>query len=178
MRFLATKIREGRRGRFTAKELADKAGVSTGLVSEIERGIGNPSLTSLAKLAAALDLPLIALLDASDDRRVVIIRRDERRTLGEPNSDQSVELLTPIHRRFVVTRSRIAPGVSSAPDRDYNADLFFHVLVGRVTVDIGGVRHELGLGDSIYFDARVGFVLANPYRSVAEVLSCAGPAEF
>ena len=42
--------------RLTQEQLAEKAGLSYKFVGEIERGTGNPSVTTLASLATALDV--------------------------------------------------------------------------------------------------------------------------
>jgi transcriptional regulator with XRE-family HTH domain len=67
-------VRIGRRLRalrsergMTILELAAKAGVSSGNVSQIERGASNPSINTLHKLRAALGVNLWAFLE--DDKR-------------------------------------------------------------------------------------------------------------
>ena len=56
-------IRDRRKGRFTVKQLAAAAGVSIGVLSEVERGIGNPSYRTLHKIAEALDVQIGELVD-------------------------------------------------------------------------------------------------------------------
>ena len=51
-------IREARSDRFTIDELSRRAGVSSGRISEIERGLANPSFETLWKLATALETPV------------------------------------------------------------------------------------------------------------------------
>ena len=41
----------------TLKELAEKTGLSIGYISQIERNLTDPSLSTLRKLSAALDIP-------------------------------------------------------------------------------------------------------------------------
>jgi transcriptional regulator with XRE-family HTH domain len=59
-------IRGHRAGRYTIAELAQRSGVSSGLLSLIERGRGNPSLETLNRIAAALDLAVVELLVAAE----------------------------------------------------------------------------------------------------------------
>src|SRR6266568_989110 len=62
------------------EELARRAGVSNGLLSQIERGIGNPSLSTLLGLAKALEMPLGSFFaGASDDSDVVVRARGRKR---------------------------------------------------------------------------------------------------
>lgn len=48
--------------RLTQEQLAERAGLSHKFIGEVERGRGNPTLTTLAKLSEALAVDLIDLL--------------------------------------------------------------------------------------------------------------------
>ena len=51
---------------FTQEELAEKAKLSSKFIGEIERGTGNPTIESLAKIAGALKIPAAQLLTEED----------------------------------------------------------------------------------------------------------------
>lgn len=58
------KIREFRKNqKMTIKELAELSGMSISYISQIERGEIDPSLSSLRKIAAGLQVPMHMLLD-------------------------------------------------------------------------------------------------------------------
>lgn len=48
---------------WSQEELADRAGLHRTYVSGVERGVRNPTLTVLHKIAAALEVKLSALVD-------------------------------------------------------------------------------------------------------------------
>lgn len=52
---------------FSQRQLARKSGVSLGHISELESGKANPSLLTLDKLAAALNVEVFDLLDRTTD---------------------------------------------------------------------------------------------------------------
>lgn len=58
----AIRARRGEIGGLSQEGLADLAGMHRTYVSEIERGLRNPSYRNLVKLAAALDVPLSELV--------------------------------------------------------------------------------------------------------------------
>jgi transcriptional regulator with XRE-family HTH domain len=58
-------LRQARK--LTQEQLAEAAGLSYKFVGEIERGVGNPTLTTLEALVVALDVSIADLL--SDDTR-------------------------------------------------------------------------------------------------------------
>jgi transcriptional regulator with XRE-family HTH domain len=58
----AIRARRGEIDGLSQEGLADLAGMHRTYVSEIERGLRNPSYRNLVKLAAALDVPLSELV--------------------------------------------------------------------------------------------------------------------
>jgi transcriptional regulator with XRE-family HTH domain len=149
------------------------------LISEIERGLGNPSLLSLIKISRALELPLAALFEPPEATEVVVIRRDERRTLGVPRENHVIQLVSPLQRSFAMTRTVFPagyPGSGGPYSRD--AEVLYHVLAGAIALQIGDDKYELGQGDSVFFDARRPSIITNPFATVAEVISCIAPPDF
>jgi transcriptional regulator with XRE-family HTH domain len=66
-RAIAVQVRRHRRARgMTVGELAVRAGISKAMLSKIENSLTSSSLTTLARLAAALDVPVTALFRGAD----------------------------------------------------------------------------------------------------------------
>ena len=57
------------RGERPQEDLAHEAGISTSTLSRVERGLHQPSLPTLRKLAAALGVPLADLVDRAEARK-------------------------------------------------------------------------------------------------------------
>ena len=151
----------------TTAKLAEAAGVSAGLISQIERGHGNPSFATLVQLAHGLQLPVGQLLEPTETHKVVV-RKDERRRLdshGLTSGDGGrYELLTPdlngsLEANWVVT----PPGydTSQTPYR-HNGEEFGIVLTGTKDVFLDGVRHRLNAGDSIRYASTIPHWYVNP----------------
>jgi transcriptional regulator with XRE-family HTH domain len=99
------------------RDLADRTKVSNAYLSQIERGLHEPSISVLGAIAAALDVPLQALLagagllspEAEDDAggRGPLVRDTEAAILGDPelSEPQRVALLS-IYRSFVPAHRR------------------------------------------------------------------------
>lgn len=85
----------------TVKETAAKSGVSAGMISQIERGLSNPSVRVLERLRLALDVPLTALLASSSEHArtqneaELVRRRNERPSFTVGHNGMSKELLSP-----------------------------------------------------------------------------------
>src|SRR5258708_16456038 len=69
---------------FTLRELGEKTGLSTSLISQLERGVTSPSLQSVRLLAEALQVSIFQLL-AADTRGYSYVPADRRRELVMPH---------------------------------------------------------------------------------------------
>ncbi|WP_028777177.1 helix-turn-helix domain-containing protein [Shimazuella kribbensis] len=85
-----------RKNGMTIREFAEYAGISTSLISQIERGQANPSLSVLELIAKALRVPLFSLFINEIDTDSLISRKQDRKKVFRENSDHIVyEVLTP-----------------------------------------------------------------------------------
>jgi transcriptional regulator with XRE-family HTH domain len=83
-------------------EVAELAGVSTSFVSQVERGVANPTLATLKSLTEALGSSVGALLEEEEageqtkpNDDVAILRAGQRRRIVYPGSLIANELLSP-----------------------------------------------------------------------------------
>lgn len=68
---MGSRVRERRLARgFTQEQLAERAGLSYKFVGEVERGLGNPTLVTLASLADALGIDPGDLVRITTDAEV------------------------------------------------------------------------------------------------------------
>lgn len=146
--------------RMTLEELSRRSGVSTGLISQIERGRGNPSFNTLAQLAHALDASIGRLFYAVEDHSPVV-RRAARRQLdphiSSAQDGAKHELLTPsLDRALEVVWVEAPPGYSTADTPFTHAgEEVGVVLSGTHEVWLDGVRHVLEPGDSISYPSTI-----------------------
>ena len=72
----------------TLRELATRSGVSSSMISDIERGAKSPTLSTLSALVQALGVSMSALLDSASPKsgRIHVVRASERPELVDPIS--------------------------------------------------------------------------------------------
>ncbi len=154
---LGAAIRAARSDSKTVNELAKQAGISAGLLSQIERGIGNPSYRTLHKLADALGIRIGDLLEAASpvDDSARIVRREQRTRIQFGSEGLVYELLTPnLRGRLEMLQTSIPPGFSNEANPFVHAGEECVLLVdGELTVDVDGERDVLSVGDAITIDA-------------------------
>src|SRR5215203_1751302 len=95
-RRLGARVRELRRERnLTLDELAGVSGVSWAMISKLERGEKNPTIVVAAKLAEGLGITLSTLAGMEQRREVIIVPRDKRMVMRDPETGFERQLLSP-----------------------------------------------------------------------------------
>ncbi|GIU93198.1 MAG: DNA-binding protein [Acidimicrobiia bacterium] len=153
---LGQAIRAQRAGRFSIHELAKAAGVSVGVLSQIEQGRGNPSFKTLQKIAQALGIRIGDLVEAATDESPgpMVVRRHERMRLQFGSEGLVYELLTPnLRGRLEMLQTSIPPGFSNRDNPfQHDGEECVLVLEGNLYVSVGGQEHRLSTGDSVTYD--------------------------
>ncbi len=139
----------------TLQRVAEAIERSVGWLSQIERGIGEPSLTDLRRLAALYDAPLGLLFrnrPGPEEERAHIVRRAARHPLGTGEDGFTEELLSPdLGGSFEVFRSEFAPGAQAPEVVRRETEEAGYVVSGRLAIMIGERWHRLEPGDSFRF---------------------------
>jgi transcriptional regulator with XRE-family HTH domain len=181
---LGQRLRETRRGRFTVKELAAAAGVSSGLVSEIERGHGNPSFRSLYRISQALGLRIGDLLSPQSDRQqsaAQMVPRDQRKLLQLGENGLVWQLLTPnLQGRLEVLKTSIPPGFSNqeAPFQHEGEECVYLLTGAGLQVTVADECFTLEEGDAITYDSGKSHWWSNPTDTNAVVVGVVTPPSF
>ena len=166
----------------TVEQLASRAGVSAGMISQLERGIGNPALESLARLSQALSVPIVGLMLAADEQDRRVVRVDDRRLLEplDPESERAGlvrELLTPSSTLpLQVIRTVMPAGFTneSRPFRHLGVECVV-VLEGSLEVHHGSETVRLVQGDAMTYRCEEAHWWANPGDVEAVVLGSVTP---
>ncbi|MHA3723420.1 helix-turn-helix domain-containing protein [Leucobacter sp. HY1910] len=141
----------------SVEALAKQAGISIGSLSQLERGIGNPSVMLLKRLADALSVSLARLIDVSTPPARVV-RVDQRQPAQGVTSHDIVDgerytyLAEGEDHFLTAVWMETQPGHSTEHSPySHPGEEFGIVLRGRKEVHVGDICYELGPGDSIIF---------------------------
>ncbi|HEY9053404.1 MAG TPA: XRE family transcriptional regulator [Rectinemataceae bacterium] len=141
----------------TLKEVAEKAGVSESLVSQIERNRVSPAIDTLLSIADALEIDLEYLFsDLRRERTVRIVRAGERQALTRPGV--VYERFAPLEGVPVAGQGieayqlELEPGASTGNDEYGHEGAELGVIVeGEAELAVGSSRYVLKPGDSASF---------------------------
>jgi transcriptional regulator with XRE-family HTH domain len=177
-------MRAARESKYTVQELSERSGVSAGLISQLERGQGNPSYLTLYRLATALDLRLGELAQAGEPERVpaqLVVRAGHRKRLQVGDGGLIHELLTPhLQGKLEVLRTEVPAGFSNEDGAfAHPGEECVHVLSGGpLEVSVNGVLYTLDEGDSITYDSGRPHWWRNATRTPAVVIGAVTPPSF
>lgn len=135
----------------TLQQVADAAGVSVGLISQIERGLTTPSLSTLVKVARVLRQPVSSLLEQPAGAPSTT-RSGQRPVYAVGANALTYERISATFPGNVLNSVLIhqPPGYRSEPVTHDGEEIFF-VLDGALTVAVENEPHILERGDSIHF---------------------------
>jgi transcriptional regulator with XRE-family HTH domain len=140
---------------FTVEALAAAAGLDKGFVSRLERGTKRPSVETVLRLSAALDVPVGQLFgeQTTDDTVRVSRAAGRSQSLEDPDA-YSFELLTPkggLMEAFIfhVGAEPVGNG------QQHDGEEMFLVLSGTVEMRTPDRSYILEKGDCAYFPGHV-----------------------
>ena len=174
---LGRKLRDLRRARpLSLEELAKKTGLSIGLLSQIERGMGNPSFVTLMKIADAFQIQLGYFFSDSAETQIVV-RKGQRRRIIFPTPGLTYELCTPdLNRRVALIWTRLEPGARTQEGPfSHEGEECLVLTRGVLEAHIGNEMFTLTEGDSITFDSAILHWYYNAGPEVAETFGAMTP---
>lgn len=176
-RWVGQQLRDLRRARrLSLKELSEQAGLSIGLLSQIERGSSSPSLRSLQALSRALKVPARWFFNDGvvppAAERDVVVRRGGGRHLHLTGKGIIKELVTPdLSGTLQVLLVRIAPGGSTGDDYYWHpGEEAGYVMDGSLELWVEEQRFLLEAGDSFRFASQRPHRALNPGEVETRIL--------
>ena len=140
------------------RQLAEKAGLTPSLLSQIESGRLTPSLHTLGKLAGALGVSIASLFEATPNGHLHVTRKADYPVVSFDGSSEQWHVLG-----AGLFQGKIRAVISSLGPRskgvktdkvilDPGQMKLFYVLEGKVALQYNGENHVLEAGDSAYLD--------------------------
>jgi quercetin dioxygenase-like cupin family protein len=171
-------IRSLRRRRgLSLRDLSRLTGFSIGFLSLVERGHSSLALTSLYKVAKALDSEVADFFQPNggvpeEHPPPHVTRADEHAEISIAGSNRTYRLLSDRARDRVLEPLLVTVQPTDTVEESYSHDgeEFAYVLSGNLLYIIAGTPYRLGPGDSIYFPAAVPHAIHNDTDDPARVL--------
>nr|WP_246748675.1 XRE family transcriptional regulator [Rhizobium setariae] len=149
--------------KLTLQDIADQAGFSVGFISQIERGITVPSLTSLVSVCRVLKVDVGSFFKQPKSAAPVT-RGDGRAVygLGAAGRDVTYERLSASFPGNILRSTLIhePPGFRSEP-MSHEGEEIFYIVAGELTIELDGEPLVLHAGDTAHFPSTRTHVVWN-----------------
>jgi transcriptional regulator with XRE-family HTH domain len=157
------------------QQLSDRSDVSPAAIHKVEQGNMVPTITTLLKLAAALDRPVSYFINEEEatPSYVVYTSATERKKVFTSHSGIDLAGISgPYGQYFVASAvAEVQPGASSGdnPLRHPGEELIF-MLSGTLEVEVGDQKIRLSSGDSVHFRTDREHRWSNPTKRPAKAV--------
>lgn len=144
--------------------LAERSGVSTGLISQIERDMVSPTVVSIYRIAQALDTNISYFFPAPEEKPYTLLHPGGRRHIFLAGGAREYELLASDSQERALDMVVVTLRGGSCFDREcvsHAGEECGYVLSGILTVLLDGQELDLFPGDSIHFPSTRPHVYIN-----------------
>lgn len=151
--------------KLTLDQLAASSGVSRSMLSQIERGQANPTLTVTFRIAKAFGMSIGELVDQPwASSSIEVVHGEDKSNLFRSDKECQIRTLSPLHieKNIEFYALRIAPGASlaSSPHFEGTKELLT-VTSGCARLTSGETACELTEGDSAHYRADLKHSIEN-----------------
>ncbi len=162
----------------TQEELAERANLTKGFISQVERDLTSISLDSLIQILDALDEDISDFFRAIVEEKIVYRQKDRVKIVKE--GVDRFELLIPgsTNRRLEPVLLTLKNGQKTPKERPHEGEEFGFVIEGSVTLRFGKDRKEIKEGECFYFWAEKEHWLENTSGDKTVVLWISSPPNF
>ncbi|MBD9375136.1 MerR family transcriptional regulator [Rhizobium sp. ARZ01] len=139
----------------TLEQVAGDIGIATSVLSTFERTSQGVTFRVMHDLAEYYGTTVSKLSGEDEAERRSVVRAGDWKFWPETSPGVVVQVLADGRNMMDCHRFVLSPGASSDGAYHHEGEEFIHVLSGRVEIVLDGDEfHDLGTGDSLYFDSR------------------------
>ncbi len=161
----------------TQEELANRSELSKGFISQVERDLTSPSISTLVDILECLGTNLKDFFNDTEQEKIVF--REEDVFVKEDN-DIKISWIIPNAQKnkmepILVT---LAKQASTDIDTPHEGEEFGYVLKGNIYIFLGTKKFKAKKGESFYYKPILQHYIKNAGNSCAEFLWVSTPPSF
>lgn len=163
----------------TQEELANRCELSKGFISQLERDMTSPSITSLVDILESLGTNLTEFFSEYEEEKIVFEIADYFETIDDELKYQ-LQWIVPNAQKNMMEPILLAlePDGKYVDDTPHQGEEFGYVLSGVVQVCIGIKKYKAKKGESFYYKSGLNHTIENIGKTKAKILMVATPPSF
>lgn len=177
---IGKKIKRLRQEKFlTQDELAMRCELSKGFISQVERDLTSPSITTLIDILEGLGTNLKDFFNENEDEKIVFKQEDIFENIDE-ELKYKIEWIIPNAQKnqmepILIT---IEEGGRYKEELPHEGEEFGYVLSGTVLIHLGEKTYKARKGESFYYKSRKNHYISNVGKNIVKVLWVSNPPAF
>lgn len=162
----------------TQEELADRCELTKGYISQLERDLTSPSISTLVDILECLGTDLSNFFNDSVDEKIVFTKKDI--FIKESDDNYVINWIVPNAQKNKMEPIIIELDNNSTTkiDSPHEGEEFGYVLSGSIILHYGIEKFKVKKGESFYFVANRNHYISNSGKNKASVLWISTPPNF
>ena len=138
----------------TQEELADRSELSKGFISQLERNLTSPSITTLMDILQCLGTSIGEFFNEDPDEQIVFGKQDYF-VKEDTEYKNEIKWIIPNAQKNTIEPIYLTlqAGGSTCPDTPHEGEEFGYVLQGAVSIHLGNKTYKAKKGESFYYTA-------------------------
>lgn len=138
----------------TQEELADRSELSKGFISQLERNLTSPSITTLMDILQCLGTSIGEFFNEAPDEQIVFGKQDYF-VKEDTEYKNEIKWIIPNAQKNTIEPIYLTlqAGGSTGPDTPHEGEEFGYVLQGAVSIHLGNKTYKAKKGESFYYTA-------------------------
>ena len=138
----------------TQEELADRSELSKGFISQLERNLTSPSITTLMDILQCLGTSIGEFFNEAPDEQIIFGKQDYFVKLDTEYKNE-IKWIIPNAQKNTMEPIYLTlqAGGSTCPDTPHEGEEFGYVLQGTVSIHLGSKTYKAKKGESFYYTA-------------------------
>lgn len=176
---IGNRIRELRNTQgLTQEELADRAELTKGFISQLERDMTSPSIATLEDILQCLGTTLGDFFSEETKEEQIVFTEEDYFEKEDREYGNRIDWIIPNAQKNIMEPIRLTllENGSTYPDNPHEGEEFGYVLSGNVDIHIGRKTFHAREGESFYYTADKPHSLSS--KEGAQILWVASPPSF
>ena len=138
----------------TQEELADRSELSKGFISQLERNLTSPSITTVMDILQCLGTSIGEFFNEAPDEQIVFGKQDYF-VKEDTEYKNEIKWIIPNAQKNTIEPIYLTlqAGGSTCPDTPHEGEEFGYVLQGAVSIHLGNKTYKAKKGESFYYTA-------------------------
>ena len=162
----------------TQEELADRTELTKGFISQMERGLTAPSVSTLMDIVGCLGTNLSDFFHEENELQIVYPKEDYFEKEDEHKNSITWLIATAQSRSMEPILVQLQPGQSMPEDKPHEGEEFGYVLDGEIRLHYGEDVYTVRKGDSFIFPANRKHKISSACKKVSSILWISSPPSF